>query len=68
MRLRILWKFATILMISRIRSVRQSVVTRAVSGRPLLVLVIDLIVMIAAVLAGFAVTIPFRTSTVINIQ
>jgi len=59
MRPRVLWKFATVLMISRLRSVRQSVVTRALSGRPILVLIIGIAIFIAGALAGLATTLLF---------
>jgi len=59
MRPRVLWKFATVLMISRLRSIRQSVVTKALSGRPVLVLLIGLAIFIAGALAGLAASVLF---------
>src|SRR5438445_12138296 len=59
MRPRVLWKFATVLMISRLRSIRQSVVTKALSGRPVLVLLIGLAIFIGGALAGLAASVLF---------
>ncbi len=69
MRPRVLWKFANVLMISRLRSVRQSVLTRTISGRPLLILIIGFAVFIAALSIGFAASILFSTpDSLVSIQ
>src|SRR2546426_10302223 len=70
MRPRVLWKFATVLMISRLRSIRQSVVTKALSGRPVLVLLIGLGIFVAGALAGLAASVLFASAprSIVSIQ
>ncbi len=70
MRPRVLWRFANVLMISRLRSVRQSVLTRAISGRPLLILIVGVAVFIAALSIGFAASFLFvlAPSSFVTIQ
>ena len=61
MRLSVVVKFARVLMISRLRSTRRSFVSRSLTNRPLLIIVLGTILFIAALLAGVATVWFLRT-------
>lgn len=61
MRFNVLVKFAKILMVSRLRSTRRSFISRGITSRPLLVLLIGVILFVAGLILGIA-TVFFFTS------
>ena len=57
MRLPVLFKFAKVLMISRLRSTRRSIVSRSITSRPILIGLIGIALFIAALLFGYLTTV-----------
>src|SRR5947199_33845 len=57
MRLPVLFKFAKVLMISRLRSTRRSIVSRSITSRPILIGLIGIVLFIAALLFGYLTTV-----------
>src|SRR2546430_318589 len=57
MRLPVLFKFAKVLMISRLRSTRRSIVSRSITSRPILIGLIGIALFIAALLFGYMTTV-----------
>jgi hypothetical protein len=56
MRLRVLFKFAKVLMISRLRSTRRSIVSRSITSRPILIGLIGIVLFVAGLLFGYLTT------------
>jgi hypothetical protein len=56
MRLTVLFKFAKVLMISRLRSTRRSIVSRSITSRPILIGLIGIVLFIAGLLFGYLTT------------
>ena len=61
MRVSVILKFTRVLMLSRLRSTRRSFVSRSITGRPLLIIVLATILFILALLAGVATVWFLRT-------
>ena len=57
MRLAVLFKFAKVLMISRLRSTRRSIVSRSITSRPILIGLIGIVLFVAALLFGYLTTV-----------
>ena len=57
MRLPVLFKFAKVLMISRLRSTRRSIVSRSITSRPILIGLIGIVLFVAALLFGYLTTV-----------
>ena len=57
MRLPVLFKFAKVLMISRLRSTRRSIVSRSITSRPILIGLIGIALFVAALLFGYLTTV-----------
>ena len=57
MRLAVLFKFAKVLMISRLRSTRRSIVSRSITSRPILIGLIGIVLFVAAMLFGYLTTV-----------
>ena len=57
MRLPVLFKFAKVLMISRLRSTRRSIVSRSITSRPILISLIGIALFVAALLFGYLTTV-----------
>src|SRR5438445_3226688 len=57
MRLAVLFKFAKVLMISRLRSTRRSIVSRSITSRPILIALIGIVLFVAALLFGYLTTV-----------
>lgn len=68
MRLPVVLKFARVLMISRLRSTRRSFVSRGLTNRPLLIIVLGTILFIAALLAGVATVWFLRTGNLTPLE
>ncbi len=57
MRLPVLFKFAKVLMISRLRSTRRSIVSRSITSRPILIGLIGIVLFVAALFFGYLTTV-----------
>jgi len=57
MRLSVLFKFAKVLMISRLRSTRRSIVSRSITSRPILIGLIGIVLFVAGLLFGYLTTV-----------
>ena len=57
MRLPVLFKFAKVLMISRLRSTRRSIVSRSITSRPILIGFIGIVLFVAALFFGYLTTV-----------
>src|SRR6266542_4780072 len=57
MRLPVLLKFAKVLMISRLRSTRRSIVSRSITSRPILIGLIGIALFVAALFFGYLTTV-----------
>jgi len=57
MRLPVLFKFAKVLMISRLRSTRRSIVSRSITSRPILIGLIGIVLFAAGLLFGYLTTV-----------
>ena len=68
MRLSVVVKFARVLMISRLRSTRRSFVSRGLTNRPLLIIVLGTILFVAALLAGVATVWFLRTGNFTKLE
>jgi hypothetical protein len=56
-RLSVLFKFAKVLMISRLRSTRRSIVSRSITSRPILIGLIGIVLFVAGLLFGYLTTV-----------
>src|SRR5438094_2457619 len=57
MRLPVLFKFAKILMISRLRSTRRSIVSKSITSRPILIGLIGIVLFFAGLFFGYETTV-----------
>jgi putative ABC exporter len=57
MRLPVLFKFAKVLMISRLRSTRRSIVSKSITSRPLLIGLIGIVLFVAGLFFGYETTV-----------
>src|SRR5207249_2126110 len=55
--LAVLFKFAKVIMISRLRSTRRSIVSRSITSRPILIGLIGIVLFVAALLFGYLTTV-----------
>src|SRR5467141_2024049 len=56
MRLAVLFKFAKVLMISRLRSTRRSIVSKSITSRPILIALIGIVLFVAGLFFGYLTT------------
>ena len=63
MRLPVLFKFAKVLMISRLRSTRRSIVSRSVTSRPILIALIGIVLFVAGLFFGYETTVFLGSGT-----
>src|SRR5712664_2741740 len=57
MRLPVLFKFAKVLMISRLRSTRRSIVSKSITSRPILIALIGIVLFVAGLFFGYETTV-----------
>src|SRR5438128_1037242 len=57
MRLAVLFKFAKVLMISRLRSTRRSIVSKSITSRPILIALIGIVLFVAGLFFGYETTV-----------
>jgi putative ABC exporter len=57
MRLPVLFKFAKVLMISRLRSTRRSIVSKSITSRPILIALIGVVLFVAGLFFGYETTV-----------
>src|SRR5207245_10464868 len=57
MRLAVLFKFAKVLMISRLRSTRRSIVSKSITSRPILIALIGVVLYVAGLFFGYETTV-----------
>src|SRR5437879_13013513 len=57
MRLAVLFKFAKVLMISRLRSTRRSIVSKSITSRPILIALIGVVLFVAGLFFGYETTV-----------
>src|SRR5467141_1012722 len=61
MRLAVLFKFAKVLMISRLRSTRRSIVSKSITSRPILIALIGIVLFVAGLFFGYETTVFLRS-------
>src|SRR6266699_1372907 len=63
MRLPVLFKFAKVLMISRLRSTRRSIVSKSITSRPILIALIGSVLFVAGLFFGYETTVFLGSGT-----